>query len=136
MDRRLIALAIAFGLMKAGPAMALDVRSFDCAANAFIDDSRYPPSDEYLALNRAMAIVIIDAGDRLVLETTLAGTEISSSQLPVTERLPDRLVAADRGEQSEHSVTILIPPGAGQVTGTLIYRTYEIDHKWLFDCKR
>jgi hypothetical protein len=35
-----------------------------------------------------MAIATIDAGDRLVIETTLSGIEMRRSQLPVTERLP------------------------------------------------
>lgn len=115
--------------------LALEPQSYICTVTKFLDDSRYPADDELIASLTAMAISIVDAGDRIVIETTVPGSAMDNSQLPVTERTADKVVAESPAvdEYGEHSVTLEQTDAA--VTGTLIYRTYETDHKWWFGCE-
>jgi hypothetical protein len=119
----------------ATPALALEPQAYTCTVTKFLDDSRYPADEEANATLTAMTIAIVDAGDHLVVETTLPGEAMNSSTLPVTERAANKVVAEgpDVDEYGEHSVT-LEQTGAA-VTGALVYRTYETDHRWWFGCE-
>ena len=119
----------------ATPALALEPQAYTCTVTKFLDDSRYPANEEAIATLTAMTIAIVDAGVHLTVETTLPGEEMRSSTLPVTERTADKVVAEspDVDEYGEHSVTLEQIDAA--VTGALIYRTYETDHRWWFGCE-
>jgi hypothetical protein len=130
--------ALVILLVAATQAMAIEPRAYTCVVSDFLDDSRYPPGDEAIAINRAMAIELLDAGDRIVVKTKRSDSDAESSELPVTKRTADTVVAEVRwDEYSGHSVTLeaaqSVEAGA-HVTGRLIYRTYETDHRWRFAC--
>jgi hypothetical protein len=130
--------ALVFFLVAATPAMAIEPRAYTCAVSDFLDDSRYPPGAEAIAINRAMAIELLDTGDRIVVMTTRSDSDAESSELPVTKRTADTVVAEIRwDEYSGHSITLEAAQGTETgtlVTGSLIYRTYETDHRWRFAC--
>lgn len=122
------------------PAADLEPQSYTCVVHDFLDDSRYPEEDDFVELGKATTVSIIDAGDRLIVKRKFPGSEVDSRHLPVTKRIGDTVVAQTvDGEYYSYSVMLQAsqdPEGAAIVSGTLVDRTYEIDHTWLFRCGR
>jgi hypothetical protein len=80
--------ALAFFLVVAAtPALALEPQAYHCVVIDSLDDSRYPPGEESIALNRAMAVVLVDLGDRIEVKTTRPGL-----------RYDEQPVAGDRAD--------------------------------------
>jgi hypothetical protein len=127
-------LAVLFCLA-AIPALALEPQAYSCTVTEFLDDSRYPADEAAIAQFAAMTISLVDTGESIVVETTLSGEAMDSSSLPVVERTADRVVAEVRGPDEYGQHTLTLEQTAADITGTLVYRTYETDHRWWFGCE-
>lgn len=119
--------------LTATSALADGPSPYACTVTDFLDDSRYPLDDAAIARNRTMLITLIDAGDRVLIETQLPDEEVQSLQLPVTDRSADHVRAEAGTAPYIDFVDWLIGPPA---TGTLIHQTYEADNIWRFTCDR
>ena len=97
-------------------------------------------SEEWAELYRTMSISIRDAGNEVVVDTQVAGGLLESLSIEVTERTVDTVVADWLYEDYYRQALTLRArenlDTAEEVTGTLIYRTYETNHAWELRCAK